>query len=595
MKPEIPVEMVGLPERLRQWFEGKLPESVIGKTPEEKERNFLSRALAACAIHKLAGATLDEAAQSIVDGGGDGGIDAVFHSPVTNTIWLVQSKFIASGRGEPELGDVTKFKTGLENLLQGQFEAFEANEAWNNRLPFIQSIIEEDGLQIRAVLVYTGINIVSEDRKRLFEDLKRRFSLYSDYLDVAIFSLTSVHDWLIEEDKEAGVERVDLTILNPGWVQKPYETIFGLVPLKTVAALYREHGKRLIVDNIRRYRGRTDVNEHILKTAKQEPHHFFYLNNGLTAFCQRLVITNTDRGKVESKRITAHGFSIVNGAQTLGTLAGLYPELNDDVPEGHVFVKIISLERCEKNREFADCITRSTNLQNQIDSRDFVALDNLQELIANQLLMTGITYHYKKGDDEARPDETNFTFEEAVTACAALVNQNNGDLCAKILANRQSLWSMEPVDKDNELFPSIYSKVFRFDRSARAIWRAVQTQRIVLDVMKNSGRASSGLHKTFFETARWLVLHLIFIKMHPEYGDNLSLTEEEKERITRLTIDTSVRLWRACEILGFVSARPEAGPGQYEQPRHFKSVFCSAADCQSLRGKTLALLAEVAV
>ena len=30
----------------------------------------------------------------------------------------------------------------------------------------------------------------------------------------------------------------------------------------------------------------------IATTLKEEPHHFFYLNNGLTAFCERFEVKN---------------------------------------------------------------------------------------------------------------------------------------------------------------------------------------------------------------------------------------------------------------------------------------------------------------
>ena len=66
------------------------------------------------------------------------------------------------------------------------------------------------------------------------------------------------------------------------------------------------------------------------------------------------------------------------------------------------------------DREFAKRITRSTNFQNQIGSRDFVALDELQEHIANQLLMSGISYHYKDSEDTPVPGPKDFTLEECV-------------------------------------------------------------------------------------------------------------------------------------------------------------------------------------
>jgi len=192
---------------------------------------------------------VDAAAGAVVDGGGDGGIDAVYHSEATNIVWVVQSKFIRNGRGEPDLGSVVKFKVGLENLLQGRFEAFQA------------------------------------------------------------------------------------------------------------------------------YKGNTAVNEQIAATVRDEPRHFFYLNNGLTAYCERLEVRNIDRANYELKHVRAFGLSIVNGAQTFGSIADYFAGAATPELQGFVFLKLISLERCEDDRGFAERITRSTNFQNQIGAKDFAALD----------------------------------------------------------------------------------------------------------------------------------------------------------------------------------------------------------------------------
>ena len=253
MTAEIPVEILELPNRLRAIFTGKVAEAVSGK-PEAREANFLSRALAAYAVHKLAGCSVEEAAKSIVDGGSDGGIDAIFYAASNATLFVVQSKYASTGRGEPDLGDVTKFKTGLENLLQGRFEIFSQNTAWNKRLPQLEVQLES-AVQVRAILVYSGINLVSDDRLSLFEDLKRRFCSDEDsYVEFQSCNLTTVHDWLIGADMGLGVPKVALTLLKPGWVTKPYETVFGLLPLKDLADLYTQHGKQLVVANIRAYK-----------------------------------------------------------------------------------------------------------------------------------------------------------------------------------------------------------------------------------------------------------------------------------------------------------------------------------------------------
>jgi len=138
MSGEIPLEIIHLCDRLRQDFSGKLPEATSG-TDEEKERNFLSRALAAFAIQYLSGCTLDEAVIAMVDGSGDSGMDALYYSPTAHRLWIVQSKFFANAQGEPSLGDVSKFKNGLEALMQGQFEVFRGNAALAQKIPQLQA------------------------------------------------------------------------------------------------------------------------------------------------------------------------------------------------------------------------------------------------------------------------------------------------------------------------------------------------------------------------------------------------------------------------------------------------------------------------
>ena len=68
---ETPIEILELPARLRTLFTGKVPEAT-SCIEEARETNFLSRALAAYAIHRLSGCSIEDAAASVVDGGAMG-------------------------------------------------------------------------------------------------------------------------------------------------------------------------------------------------------------------------------------------------------------------------------------------------------------------------------------------------------------------------------------------------------------------------------------------------------------------------------------------------------------------------------------------
>lgn len=582
MSVEDPIEIQFVPPRLHALFDGRITPLVSGSLAE-RESNFLSRALAAFAIHKLTGCSHNDAAASVVDGGGDGGLDAIRYVPESHTLWVAQSKFHRNGRGEPALGDVMKFKVGIENLLQGNFQAFSANDAMRRLMPDLVRSFDDPDLEVRAVLVYSGINLVSEDRRHLFEELRKRYQPESDYLQFHCYNLTTIHAWITGADEDPGVPEVELTLLKPGWIQNPYETVYGILTLHALADLYRQHGKRLIAANIRGYRGDTAVNEQIASTARDEPQHFFYLNNGLTAYCARLEVRNHDKANAEQKRIRAFGFSIVNGAQTIGSIAesGLDATVGS---QGVAFLKLISLERCPDEVTFADRITRTTNFQNQVGARDLIAIDREQERIANQLLPAGVYYHHKSAWDTPDPDETNFTLEEATTACAALSTWRDGDLCTRILTNRASLWSLHPVYPAENPQISRYAAVFRPELSARTIWRAVQIQRLMIAALRSG---ESGVRKDFFTYGRWLVLHVLFLKLPILHGTDLALTPSEVSLVTTCAQEYAEKLWLVCQSKGFVGSRDGGG---WETTRHFKSIFCAPGDCHLLRDGLLALL-----
>ena len=586
---DIPDGLPQLREFLLREFSGIVPPASSGANAEERERNFLSRALAAYAVQKLAKCSKEDAAASIVDGGGDGGIDAIYFArQTTGTLWVVQSKFVASGSGEPD--GLEKFRNGLDALLSCELDYFSENDAWQNRIPEIGALLNDgEPLQIRAVFVYSSVHSINAAKIKQFDKLVERYSQGSDYFSHTAYRLPSIVDWMTGADEPIGVPKIEITIHEPGKLNEPYETIYGLVKLEDIVKMYAQFGKQLVAANIRSYKGDTQVNEGILVTLKEKPQLFIYYNNGLTAYCKRLSVVNADRARVEYKRIIAYDFSVVNGAQTLGSINSHVVKENGNPPHGYVFIKLISLEHCENDVEFAQEITRTANYQNRIDAQHFIAQQPYQEEIARSLALSEINYHYKDDVDAPSSDEYNFNLKDATTALACLEQMKDCDFVARVLANRPSLWSLAEDDyADDPVNKSRYSRVFRTDRSARAVWRAVQVQNIVIDRMKDSTRGSIGVRKAFFENARWLLLNVIFLRLKPEEGVDMTITPQEVANINAVTIQYAEVLWTACETLGYVSR--QADGGGYDSPRHMKSVFSNSADCVRLRSKMLEIL-----
>jgi len=576
MSTERPIEIEHLPPRLHQDFDGLIG-LVSHNDPSHVESNFCSRALAAFTIHRLTGCSLLDAANSVVDGGNDGGIDAVYHCVNTNTLWCVQSKYTTDGLSEPGLHEVTRFSTGMDALLSGSFTELESNPAWKSKLPHIKYVLNGGSLVVRAILVYSGIRLVSDDRRRLFEALKYRYSPGDEYFNFETVNLTTIHDWIVGAPDNRTVNEVSICIRKPGWLREPHEVVYGVITLADLVALRSEHGDRIIASNIRRYKGSTEVNKEIANTVREDPGNFLYLNNGLTAYCNRLEVRAMDRANMEEKNITAFGFSIVNGAQTLGSLSENCSP--GTVPEGFAFIRVISMERCENERTFAEKITRCTNTQNEILARDYVALDPEQERIANQLNPSGITYHYKISDEAIPQDIFNFSILESTTAAACMIQGSSApEFIARILCNRKSLWDTEIPDGETS---SRYSRVFSSSLTARSLWRAVQAQRIVLEKFREFARAEPN-RKSFFENGRWLILNLIFLRLKPDSGGSTLLSSIEIDSFSDTAITLAEEVWSACRTLGHVSVGQGGG---YTFPRHLRSVFSDVEDCRRIRGE----------
>ena len=101
---------------LSKLFEGKIEMRDAGGQGAAYENQFLSRALAAYAIHLLSGADPTKVAMSITDGGNDNGLDAIFFHEPEKKLYVVPSKWIHDGSGEPSNGDMKKFVAGTKNI-----------------------------------------------------------------------------------------------------------------------------------------------------------------------------------------------------------------------------------------------------------------------------------------------------------------------------------------------------------------------------------------------------------------------------------------------------------------------------------------------
>jgi hypothetical protein len=224
---------------------------------------------------------------------------------------------------------------------------------------------------------------------------------------------------------------------------------------------------------------------------------------------------------------------------------------------------------------------------------DFAAQLELHDLWARQLAPAGVNYHFKVDADTPDAGEMNFDIKEAMTACTCLIQASDWpDFVSRLLSNRASLWSFEQVYPEAAPIRTRCERIFRVDRSARTVWRAIQAQRLVLGALREAARAETGVRKEFFENARWLVLSVVFLWLHPERGEALDLTGKEQTAVSIATNTFAEALLDECEAKGFVAKEQIGGTTTFRSIKHMRSVFSASGDCQLLRDGLLSRLQQ---
>ncbi len=263
--------------------------------------------------------------------------------------------------------------------------------------------------------------------------------------------------------------------------------------------------------NIRSFLGETEINQSIVKTLLTDPENFWYFNNGITALCgsickKALGVSTRDTGIFE-----CHDVSIVNGAQTVGAIATAYAKDPEQVGKASVSVRFISLEGCPE--DFSLLVTRSTNTQNKIDSRDFVSLDTEnQERIRTELQIEGISYVYKTGE-LVRDNTKGFDFLEAIIAVACAHRELNYTVQAK---SKVSL-----LYEDIEKVP--YKALFNPSLSSIRLWKLVQIHRTIENSLKADRKKRKGRESTLSVHGNRFLARQVFQRLELNSLDDPSI------------------------------------------------------------------------
>ncbi len=159
------------------------------------------------------------------------------------------------------------------------------------------------------------------------------------------------------------------------------------IPGKWLRDQFLKHGDKLFSANYRGFLGiskRRKINYGIKNTAEKKPQNFWAYNNGIT-----ILTHNYEQTKSKTTKLT--GMSIINGAQTSGSIGSLESEI--DLSNVKVMARII---KCS-NPNTIEEIIKYNNTQNKITTWDKFSNDSIQKAIKDEFDKFGHKYSLKRG------------------------------------------------------------------------------------------------------------------------------------------------------------------------------------------------------
>ena len=324
----------------------------------------------------------------LTDGANDGGIDAIFNDPTSesNDVIVIQSKYYTKTdlTINAVVGELHKIFETLNNLKLNKIEHLNSKvvSAYRNAISQM-----EDGARIKVVFFtsYETKNQVTKNNQpkklsKYFKDYDIEFNFGDDIkaqVDICENSNLFIDDDKIKIDKRDNyLEYEDSVVVN--------------ISALSLQDLYNRRRNGLLGMNLRYYTNvrKKEVDDGIVATITNEPYNFWYKNNGIVIIC--------DDYKIDGCEVRLKKFSIINGGQTTYRLSKI--NIEKDFYLQCKVVKAKGISRQDRD-DFSLAISKATNSQKPIKNADLRANASEQLRLKERLKHCDVFYSTKKGEE----------------------------------------------------------------------------------------------------------------------------------------------------------------------------------------------------
>jgi hypothetical protein len=485
------------------------------------EVNNLSRYLALHSVDLSLGdgPGMPQRIVEVTDGGQDRGIDAIGVDPVGRRLVLVQSKWRQGGTGALDVSETLRFIEGVRSLvgMRNDVEPVHASEAMRNA---IRDLLRTPSSRIQIVTASTGSKALAPEVMQPID------GFLAEMNDLEGVDPIATHRHLGQADlfnslseKTRNVVNLEVDLLDWGGSAEPPRLFYGRVSGADIARWHQDFGTDLFAENIRVVIPKSEINSGIMETIKNAPERFGYYNNGIVILAHSIATAAGGVLNREVSRIGLSGASIVNGAQTVSTIAsamGTEWEAN----LSRVFVVTRCIEVPDDDPSLARGITRYANTQNEVSSQDFAFLDDEQHRLARELATLGYEYVIRQSEQpEAEDPQKVIYVRDAAVALACAVDEVALAVTAKREVSR--LFAQNGPE---------YKRLFNPSTDPLLLMRAVMIVRRVDGVLDDIAGSSSGVEFGVAVHGRLVIAHHVINSLgvenlkDPAFGVDEALT-----------------------------------------------------------------------
>jgi hypothetical protein len=330
--------------------------------------------------------------EGITDGGDDKKIDFIKLDYDLRKIVFAQGYYTNKSVDSAPANKASDLNTASAWLISGETKQVPIN---------LKSIIEECRLaiaeneidQIELLYVHNlpeSVNVSKEldtAAKHLAATLPTESEITVLYKELGLENTERLY--LVQESSIIVQESIDCPAKIQYQEQGPNWTASIMsVPGYWLRDLFLKHGDELFSANYRGFLGvnkRKKINSGIKNTAEKQPKNFWVFNNGITIL--------TTKVTKEKTGVKLEGISIINGAQTTGSIGSLDGSI--DLKDVKVLARVIE---CSEHTTIDD-IVKFNNTQNKITTWDKFSNDPQQKRIQEEFANYGHRYSLKRGFD----------------------------------------------------------------------------------------------------------------------------------------------------------------------------------------------------